>query len=70
VKEFLINLFIDGMNVDRVGNDYRLLNREIAEGDALEIDLAPGGGVAINWKNSKKESQSSYKAYGQSTHSC
>lgn len=40
-------LFTDGLNADRIGNDYQHTTRKITKDDTLEIALAPGGGLAI-----------------------
>jgi len=44
---YTAELFVDGINADRVGNDYRHLTRKITKGDVLEVDMAPGGGFAF-----------------------
>jgi alpha-glucosidase len=40
-------IFTDGPNANRVGNDYVRSERRIVKGDELQIDMANGGGFAI-----------------------
>ncbi|MDP4151411.1 MAG: glycoside hydrolase family 97 protein [Bacteroidota bacterium] len=40
-------IFTDGPNANRVGNDYIRSERRIVKGDELRIDMANGGGFAI-----------------------
>ncbi|WP_408003156.1 glycoside hydrolase family 97 protein [Pyrinomonas methylaliphatogenes] len=42
--EYQIDIWQDGVNADRIGNDYKRLSRRIRRGDRLVIHLAPGGG--------------------------
>ncbi len=39
-----IEFFTDGINADKFGEDYAHRKQEIASGDKLKIDMAPGGG--------------------------
>lgn len=39
-----VEIFSDGINADRHGEDYRHLKQEVTAGDRLQINLAPGGG--------------------------
>jgi alpha-glucosidase len=41
-----IEIFQDGINADRIGNDYKKVKIELKKTDILNIDLAPGGGWA------------------------
>ncbi|CAN5377804.1 glycoside hydrolase family 97 protein [soil metagenome] len=41
---FKADIFVDGMNADRQGQDYRKLNKNVDKNTAEEIRLAPGGG--------------------------
>ena len=40
-------IFQDGINADRIGNDYKYLEKTISGGSLEEFDLAPGGGFVI-----------------------
>ncbi len=40
-------MFTDGPNADRMGEDYKLEKRSVKKGDAVEIEMAPGGGFAF-----------------------
>lgn len=44
---YTAELFTDGLNADRIGDDYQHTTKKIAKGDTLDIALAPGGGFAI-----------------------
>jgi len=41
-----INIYKDGINADRFGNDYKKETRKISARDKMKIKLAPGGGWA------------------------
>ncbi|MBN2316547.1 MAG: glycoside hydrolase family 97 protein [Sedimentisphaerales bacterium] len=41
-----IDIYKDGINADRNGNDYKKVTARISSGDTLKIKLAPGGGWA------------------------
>lgn len=44
--EYEIEIYQDGTNADRYGNDYKKVVRKISPADQLKIKLAPGGGWA------------------------
>ena len=44
--KYNLELFSDGPNADRNGNDYEKEIRVISNGEALKIEMAPGGGFA------------------------
>jgi len=44
--DYTIEIYQDGINSDRYGNDYKKVVRKISKGDKLKIELAPGGGWA------------------------
>ena len=44
--EYTIEIYRDGINADRYGNDYKKIVRNISNSDKLKIELAPGGGWA------------------------
>ena len=39
-------IFQDGINADRIGNDYKKITKKITKGDKIKIEMAPGGGWA------------------------
>jgi alpha-glucosidase len=41
---YTMEIFSDGVNADRHGEDYRHLKQDVTAGDRLQITLAPGGG--------------------------
>jgi len=41
-----IEIYRDGINADRYGNDYKKETTEVSAGDKMKIKLAPGGGWA------------------------
>jgi alpha-glucosidase len=41
---YTLEIFSDGINADRHGEDYRHLRQDVNAGDILQITLAPGGG--------------------------
>jgi alpha-glucosidase len=41
-----IDIYEDGINADRFGNDYKKETREVSNQDKMKIELAPGGGWA------------------------
>lgn len=41
-----IEIYKDGINADRYGNDYKKETKEVSAGDKMKIKLAPGGGWA------------------------
>jgi alpha-glucosidase len=43
---YKIEIYQDGINADRYGNDYKKVVRNISKSDKLNIELAPGGGWA------------------------
>lgn len=42
--EWEASIVADGMNADRYAADYRMQTRRVRAGDALQVELAPGGG--------------------------
>lgn len=47
---YTAELFLDGPNADRIGNDYQHLTKSITKGDVLEVNMASGGGLTIKLK--------------------
>ena len=45
--KFKAEIFQDGINADRIGNDYTKLEKTIDGGSKQEFNLAPGGGFVI-----------------------
>ncbi len=45
-KSYTADIYQDGINADRNGNDYKKVTRTITKNDKLTIKLAPGGGWA------------------------
>ncbi|WP_020527875.1 glycoside hydrolase family 97 protein [Flexithrix dorotheae] len=45
--EFLAEIFKDGLNADRLGEDYIKETKTIKASNRMEFDLAPGGGFSI-----------------------
>ncbi len=43
---YTIEIYQDGINADRHGNDFKKITKKISSGENLEIKLAPGGGWA------------------------
>ena len=43
---YTIDIYKDGINADRYGNDYKHETMEISAGAEMKIKLAPGGGWA------------------------
>ena len=43
---YTLTLFQDGINADRLAEDYKKVVRTVTATDTLEISLAPGGGFA------------------------
>ena len=46
-------LFLDGVNSDLTGSDYRTSQRTVKAGEALEIEMKSGGGFAIRLSQQK-----------------
>jgi alpha-glucosidase len=44
--DYTMEIYQDGINADRYGNDYKKVVRKISKNDKLKIQLAPGGGWA------------------------
>ena len=44
--DYNIEIYQDGINADRYGNDYKKVINKVSKGDKLQIQLAPGGGWA------------------------
>lgn len=47
---FRAEIFCDGINADKKGEDYRHEYRDVKREDRLKMQLAPGGGFAIRLK--------------------
>jgi len=45
--KYKAEIFTDGPNANRIGNDYTRTERDIAKGDEMNIEMANGGGFAI-----------------------
>lgn len=43
---FQLDEFVDGINADRCGNDYKKITRKISASNPINIKMAPGGGWA------------------------
>jgi alpha-glucosidase len=43
-KKYLAQIWQDGINADRNGNDFKMISQEVNKNTKLEISLAPGGG--------------------------
>jgi alpha-glucosidase len=41
-----IDIYKDGINADRIGNDYKKETKKVSAQDKMKIKLAPGGGWA------------------------
>jgi alpha-glucosidase len=46
-SEYSATIFIDGVNADRIGSDYKRITKTIPKGSTMEIEMASGGGFAI-----------------------
>lgn len=44
VGEYLMEVFCDGINADKFGEDYRHFSEKVSSGDTVKIEMAPGGG--------------------------
>jgi alpha-glucosidase len=42
-------IFADGINAHRIGNDYQKTTRQVTRGDTLTVTMAPGGGWAAKF---------------------
>lgn len=49
-KEYAVDLFKDGMNADKLGEDYSREKFSASKGKKIKIELAPGGGFAMQLK--------------------
>ncbi|MDD8019853.1 MAG: glycoside hydrolase family 97 protein [Acidobacteriota bacterium] len=49
-KNWLAEIWQDGINADRYAGDYKKLKMEVSSGSSLKINLAPGGGVVIRFR--------------------
>jgi alpha-glucosidase len=45
--KYKATLFTDGINANRIGDDYVKVTKEVSKGDVMEIELAKGGGFAM-----------------------
>lgn len=48
-KTYEAEVFMDGVNADRVGSDYQTIRKPVNKGDNLIIDMASGGGFAAKF---------------------
>lgn len=46
-KSYEMTLFKDGINADRIGNDYSLIKTERSSSDIVNITMQPGGGFSL-----------------------
>lgn len=44
------DVFVDGVNADRIGRDYRHEKAEVTGGGKMKVRMAPGGGFAVRLK--------------------
>ncbi len=49
--QYKAEIFRDGINADRIGNDYKKLEKSVNNQTNLEFKLAPAGGFAIHLTN-------------------
>ncbi len=52
-SEYSATIFIDGVNADRIGSDYKRITKTIRKGSTMEIEMASGGGFAIKLQKIK-----------------
>ena len=52
---YIMDMYRDGVNADRFGNDYERIVRTISRGDRMTIGLAPGGGWAARITRTQEE---------------
>ena len=45
--EYVAKIYKDGLNVDRVAEDYKLVEQIVTSSDVLNIGMGAGGGFAI-----------------------
>ena len=45
--EYTAHIYKDGLNVDRVAEDYKLMEQTVTAADKLNIAMGSGGGFAI-----------------------
>lgn len=48
-----VEMFVDGINADRVARDYKKKKLRLTENRLLKVDMAPGGGFAIKISTNK-----------------
>ncbi len=63
-KQYAAEIFTDGANADRVGNDYAIARKTVKRGEKLEFYMAPGGGYAVRLTpagEGSAEAQGNYK---------
>lgn len=53
--EYTAEIYMDGINADRYGSDYKKNARKVSSETSLKIKLAPGGGWAARIKPDKKQ---------------
>lgn len=46
-KDYIAEIFYDGENAERVGNDYSISHKKVKKNEQLTINMASGGGYAI-----------------------
>lgn len=52
-SKYSAEIFTDGANANRNGNDYKKITKVISKGEELSIDMAKGGGFAIKLTQAK-----------------
>jgi alpha-glucosidase len=48
-NKYKMTLFSDGVNADRIGNDYKMITNEKSSNDTLTIEMQSGGGFAMKF---------------------
>jgi alpha-glucosidase len=48
-KTYEAEIFADGVNADRIGNDYQVIRKIVKKGDVITAEMAPGGGYAARF---------------------
>jgi alpha-glucosidase len=45
-NSYRAEIFCDGTNANRIGNDYKMVTQVVKKGDKLAVKMAKGGGMA------------------------
>ncbi len=53
-KAYRAEIFRDGVNAERIGNDYARILQQVKQGDQLSIDMASGGGYSVRFSLAKQ----------------